>query len=189
MPFTFDGEVFDYADYAYNTTRLNERAVEIPLARRFIATNGIDLEVGNVLCHYGHDGHQVVDRYEQGENIDNIDVFDVEGRVSSVVSISTVEHVRWDEPRRDPQGAIRAVEHLREIADHVFITVGLGQHPRLDEYLMAVDANASTLIRDGDNWVQTDEPVWLPYAKSTRWAESVWIGEWHDPTPTHSDRT
>jgi hypothetical protein len=58
----------------------------------------------------------------------------------------------------------------------------LGYHPPLDGYLLNGPhgvSTASTLVRDGVCWRQTDTPEWKPYAATTGWAESVWIGEWH----------
>jgi len=179
--FCFDGRTYEYFDHPHNTTRLNERAVEIPIARQWIADHGMDLEVGNVLGHYGHAGHWVIDRYEPGRHVENMDVFDLASPVTSVVSISTLEHVRWDEPQRDPDGAIRALEHLRCISERLFLTVGMGYHPALDRYLLYGPhkaTRAATLLRNGDGWVETDRPVWRRYGVSQSWAEAVWIGWW-----------
>lgn len=176
--FTYNGVDLDYFDHRYNSTRRNERAVEIPIARLWIAEHGIDLEVGNVLGHYGHTGHRVVDRYEPGA--ENIDVFDIHEPARSVVSISTLEHVRWDEPDRDPWGAVAALEHLQHLADQLLVTIPMGHHPLLDEHLLggAGATSAVTLVRVGDGWKQTDELEWRPYGVTTKWAGSVWIGEW-----------
>lgn len=177
MSFAFHGEWLAYEASSYNDSRLNERAVEIPIARAWVARHGLDLEVGRVLCHYGIKGHRTVDRYEPGA--DNIDVFDITGHHPTVVSISTVEHVRWDEEPVDPDGAIRAIEHLVTHSDRLLITVGLGQHPTLDAYLMTGPApRSTTLVQDGDQWHQTPRLEWRPYGESTIWAASVWIGEW-----------
>lgn len=182
--FIWRGDRLDYFDHPYNTTALNERAVEIPIVRQFLdSAPGAGLEVGNVLGHYGHTGHQVVDRWEQAEGVDNLDVFDITGRYGWVVAISTVEHVRWDEPDHDPCGAIAAVQHLLSLLEcdgRMLVTVPMGHHPTLDDWLLRGDhgANASTLVRCHGGWVQTASPTWAPYGATTKWAESVWVGEW-----------
>lgn len=181
--FTFRGDEFAYFDHPYNTTALNERAVEVPIARAFIARYGLDVEVGAVLGHYGHEGHRVIDRYEEGAEA--IDVLDLatEPRtelrpLGSVVSISTLEHVRWDRPEpRDPNGAVAALNLLMDRAAHLLVTIPLGHHPRLDGLLMDGHYGGSTLVRAAaGGWVETAELTWRPYGASTKWADAVWIG-------------
>lgn len=179
--FTFSGLRLRYATDDYNQTANNERTVEIPLARWFIGQHGIDLEVGNVLRNYGHRAHKVVDKYDPDPSVVNIDVMDIVGPVRSIVAISTLEHVGWDEPRRDPLAAVRALDHLIDISEHLFVTVPMGYHPTLDHHLLhhPHGARCSTMVRDGMCWRQTDELEWKPYGQTTGWAESVFIGEWH----------
>lgn len=184
--FTFDGTEYRYFSHDYNTTALNERTVEIPIAAAFVAEHGIDLELGNVLGHYPGIAppHRVVDRFEIADGVENIDVFDIDGSYDSIVVISTLEHVRWDEPDRDTHGAIRALNHLRSLLNcdgHLFVTVPAGHHPTLDEHLAGNDHGArslSTMVRCYGGWVQTATPHPAPYGATTKWAESVWIGTW-----------
>lgn len=182
MTFTYWGTVLDYFEHPYNTTGLNERAVEIPIVREWLP-DGDGLELGNVLGHYQPVTHRVVDRHERG--VENVDVFDLTGQYDWVLSVSTIEHVRWDPPEQpDPHGAIRALRHLESLVKpggQMLATVPLGHHPHLDELLMSGQTGASracTLIRHGRGWRQTHSLTWEPYGKTTKWAESVWIGEW-----------
>lgn len=177
MTFTWCGDELEMFDAEYNTTILNERAVEIPIALAWMAdkvlANGV--EVGAVLPHYGFPPHTVVDLYELGDGIDNIDVFDLYGQFDWILSISTLEHI---------PNAVDALRHLQsQLAPggSMLITIGAGQHTALDRHL-ATGAGATrcaTLVRSGGIWCQTVEPQFLPYGYSTRWAESVWIGEFH----------
>lgn len=186
--FKYHGASLRYYDHPYNTTRLNERAVELPAAFRWLSRRtGAGLEVGNVLGRYRPDlPHRVVDAYEVAPGVDNLDVFRVNGSYDYVVSVSTIEHVRWDLDRRgrDPEGAVRALRHLESLlapGGRMFVTVPLGCNPRLDNVLMAGASGAgraATFVRDGDGWTQTDELTWKPYGATTPWAEAVWIGEW-----------
>jgi hypothetical protein len=184
--FTYWGRALEYYDAAYNDTRKNERAVELPIASDWL--NGRDkfagLEVGNVTAHYGAwHASRIVDRYEPGDGVDNCDVFDIAGPFDWILSISTLEHVRWDEPDTDPFGSVNAICHLRkQLAPHgeMLVTVPMGHHPYLDGVLAHDRAGAHracTLIRVGDGWRQTDTPMWKPYGATTIWAESVWVGE------------
>jgi len=180
---TFDywGQPLEVVNHLYNCTWLNERGVELAVWqhwRRDLPT----LEVGNVLSHYEPFPHDVIDRYEVGVGVSNIDVFDVAGRWPQVVSISTLEHVRWDEEPRVDGGSARALEHLRSCAagGRMLVTVPTGWNGPLDEWLTAGQTGASraaTFVRDGESWRQTDEVEIRPYGLSQPWAESVWIGE------------
>lgn len=181
MTFTWHGHELDYHDHPYNSTRWNERAVEVPIAELFIGQGGAGLEVGNVLGHYGHIGHRVVDLYERAPGVDNVDLFDVAETFDWVLSISTVEHVRWDRKPRDPAAAVAAIEHLRSLAPSAMITVPLGHHPDLDEAIKAGTMSPTrdcVFIRSGDGWVQRTRKTWRPYGATTPWAEAVWIAEW-----------
>lgn len=194
VKFTAWGDQYEGLDHPYNSTILNERAVEIPLAQMFLASvDGVGLELGNVLGHYMPRTWRVVDKYEGPEKLD---VFDIRGTFDWVVAISTLEHVRWDLPeRREGGGSVRALEHLRSLlapGGRMFVTVPLTCNPPLDEYLFDCDAlRCATFVRRGSSWLQTKKLTSKPYGMSTPWAESVWIGEFdagtHHPDG-HTDR-
>lgn len=171
--------------HPYNSTAQNERAVEVACVLCWLTRcHGEGLEVGNVLQHYGPVCHRIIDRYEKAAGVEPLDVFDVTGRYDWVLSVSTLEHVRWDEPEKDPDGAVRALQHLRSLlrpAGRMIVTVPLGHHLWLDRHLLTEDTGvtrACTLVQDETGWRQTERPLWRPYGRRTIWAESVWIGEW-----------
>jgi hypothetical protein len=179
------GAELDGFDHPYNTTILNERAVEISAVTAWTAGNtGAGLEVGNVLGHYGITGHRVVDKYEVAAGVDNLDVLEITGTYDWIVSISTLEHAGYDENPRDADKSVTAVEHLRSLlapGGRMWISVPLGHNPTLDEYVMAGALGTSrdcTFVRCHGGWVQTAERTWLPYGATTIWAESVWLAEW-----------
>lgn len=125
-----------YLVHSYNATWRFERCIEVPLARAFIAAHpGRGIEVGNVLSHYGAVAHEVVDKYERARHVRNIDVLDiVDAGLAYVVSISTLEHVGWDEPELDESKALRALDHLRSLLGEdgrMFLSFRLGHHPGL----------------------------------------------------------
>lgn len=210
--FTYRDRDLELVCSLYNVTWLNERGVELAVVADWLARGpviapewpaGRMLEVGNVLGHYPEvevQPHSIIDRYERGDGVANLDVFDSTGTYHTIVSISTLEHVRWDEPEpREPDGAWRAIEHLAaslEPGGRMLVTIPTGHHPVLDQQLSdRIGTGASfdiegepggrveacTLTRNGSTWapewVQTDEPWFLDYGLSTPWAESVWIGE------------
>lgn len=171
-------------DHPYNVTARNERAIEIAVARVFLAAHvGRGLEIGNVLGHYGHRGHDVVDLYEVSPGVRNIDVFDVEGRWDWLVSISTVEHVGWP---HDSMAALSALDHMRSLVHRsgsMLVTVGLGQHTALDDAIYR-DAFGPTwewfYVRDRDHWREIDrsDGPWRPYDWYTPTARTVWLATW-----------
>jgi hypothetical protein len=121
-----------------------ERAVEVPWARsvlgRFPLTSRI-LEVGNVLNRYTPFPHVVLDRYEVEPGVINEDVtqFNPPDRFEVILSISTLEHVGFDEGERSPGKFVRALVHLREAClrpgGFLAITVPLGYNPEVDDWL------------------------------------------------------
>jgi hypothetical protein len=142
--FVFQGREYRYFHHPYNVTWTNERAVEVPIIRRAIEEAGATrlLEIGNVLGHYFRLGHDVVDKYESGAGILNRDIVDFRPQApyDLIVSISTLEHVGWDEDDRDAGKIPRAVEHIRTLlapGGRAIITLPLGYNPYLDELVSA----------------------------------------------------
>jgi len=184
--FTYHGTRLAGVDHHYNTTISNERAVELAVAFHWLqGRTGTGLEVGNVLGHYGTIGHRVVDRYEKAPRVENVSVFDVTGSFDWIVTLSTLEHVGWDEHPQDPGAAARALRHLRSLLNPggaLLVTVPLGYHPPFDQFLLGDHgaARAATLVRSGSSWRQTKNLTSKPYGASTPWAEAVWIGEYEE---------
>lgn len=205
--FDFQGVDLPIFDHEYNTTFLNERAIEIPIAMWWLSKYGDaprGLEVGNVLQHYFPDvcsERRIVDQYEEAdESVENIDVFDITGEYDYIFSISTIEHVRWDPPEpRELDGAAEAIEHLYNLLvpnGRMLVTVPFGSNPGLDYEILKGDLSTereTVMLRGGglwhetlasgrfeckgSSWCQSEQIWWERYGKSTPWADSVWIGE------------
>lgn len=140
MTFTFGGQSFELFDHKYNATIKNERAVEVPIAKAFVeaqppGTRG--LEVGNVLSHYGvRRERRIVDLNERTRGVESADLLFLTGSYDWIVSISTVEHVRQHE---NQYGGIAALAYLMGLlapGGHALVTVGMGQNPALDQFLL-----------------------------------------------------
>ena len=192
-----NGDTLHPFDHPYNTTALNERAVELRMALSFLddcfcrAGIGRMLEVGNVLSHYGEDTkRRIVDRFEEAPGVENIDVFDIEGTYDTIVSISTIEHVGVDDGTESPMGAFHAITHLRQRlapGGRFFCTFPTGWNQRLDIFLGAGTISRMALsdqffVRDGVNWVEqwrNPHGGFRPYfyGVTQPWAEAVWVGE------------
>ncbi len=147
------GQRLHYHAAAYNAAWSNERTVEVPIVAAYLqrSRGGRILEVGNVLRHYLDDEHVVVDRYEHAPGVHNVDVVDFhpDERYDLIVSISTLEHVGFDEEPKDPEKPVRAVAHLVALlapGGTLVATVPLGYNEHVDAAL----ARGSARLRRGD---------------------------------------
>ncbi len=140
--FAFQGKTYKYLFRRYNTTYANERAVELPIAMEVVRGYPEErvLEVGNVLEHYYPHHHDVLDKYEQAPGVMNGDVVDFQtGKLYDlIVSISTLEHVGWDEEPRDPPKFLRGIEHLASLlapGGKMLVTLPIDYNAALDGFL------------------------------------------------------
>ncbi len=140
--FSLGDERYHYFWHWYNRAYKVERAVEIPIALRFLEGCDPDraLEVGNVLSHYSPCRHRVVDKYERSSRVINEDAETVSFGCTfdRIAAVSTLEHVGWDEKPKDPAKFNRVVDNLvRHLAPGgtLFATIPLGQNPNLDKAL------------------------------------------------------
>lgn len=172
--FRFDGRTYRCFFHSYNSTWSNERAVEVPIARALLAENRGKrvLEVGNVLSHYLPAGHEILDKFERGPAIRNEDVvaFRSDAPYDLIVSISTLEHVGWDEEPKDPGKILQAVANLASLlapGGRMVVTLPLGYNPEMDA-LLARNAIPFTrrhcLKRRG--WCTWKEAAWEEIAGS-----------------------
>ena len=190
--FEYRGERYTVVHHRSGRTWLTERAIELPVAMRFVdgfGPSGFGLEVGNVLFRYRPVHHRVVDKYERAPGVENIDVLDIttERPFDFIVSISTLEHAGWDEPERDLDKPLRAIHHLRSLlrpgGGRLLVTLPLGYNPTVDR--VALDgtsgaAHGEIFVRDRHlRWTAADrpEPHELRYEFELRSATAVWIGE------------
>jgi len=99
--FAFNGSEYNYYRALYNTTFLNERTVEIPIIVDYIEKfkEKRILEIGNVISHYFKFSYDILDKYEKQEGVINVDIVDFvpEYKYDLIVSISTFEHIGFDE--------------------------------------------------------------------------------------------
>lgn len=129
-----------------------ERGLELALARREVrAVAPADiLEIGNVLAPAGLlAGHTIIDKYETGVGVTNVDILDVAPtrRHRLAVSISTLEHVGWDEDPRDATKAVTALHHIADLASGLFVTIPVGYHPQLEDEFVRFGFDEVVLAR------------------------------------------
>jgi SAM-dependent methyltransferase len=117
--------------------------MEIPIAWDIVRQSKDKrvLEIGNVLKHYYDCHHDVVDLWERYPGVINIDILDFNPvqKYDLVISVSTFEHIGWDEKPRRPEKLLPAVDHVLQ---HVLapggkfiMTVPLGYNRALDRFL------------------------------------------------------
>ena len=170
--FEFQQYSYEYFYHKYNTTWHNERAVEIPIVWQIVGNNhGKILEIGNVLSHYFEVSHDIVDKYEKAPRVINIDLTEIHlsQQYDLVVSISTLEHVGWDEdPKRrimlnENQKIRQAIDKLRTLLNpggRIVITVPVGYNPHLDFLLKNEQVKFGKLfclkrISKDNRWIET----------------------------------
>jgi hypothetical protein len=182
---------YEFRRWAWRT----ERCVEIALGRRAVAAHRPDevLEVGNVLPMAGVTGHTVVDKYERYDGVINEDIvgFAPGRRYSLVVSLSTLEHVGWDEEPRDPDKAARALDAISALvadAGALLVTIPVGVHRRLEEAFIRPDGPfdaVSLLVKTSRlaRWEarQTDALARIRYGAPYACGNAVLIGARGNP--------
>lgn len=142
--FIFQGNTYNYLYHRYNTTWANERAVEVPIVWKIVGEfqrdGGRILEVGNVLSHYFNTYHDIIDKYEKADGAINEDIADFQphGKYDLIVSISTLEHVGWNEKPREYHKILKTIENLKNILlpdGKIITTLPLGYNSDIDELL------------------------------------------------------
>jgi hypothetical protein len=196
--FTLGGRAYEYVDHRHSWTWLNERAVELPIAGEALgaADPARTIEIGNVASHYFPSTHRIVDKYESAPGVENIDLFEIDEREAFdlVLCVSTLEHVGWDEPVRDPSAAIDAVVRLRELAapgGRLLVTIPVGYHPTLADAVIdgALGFDSVRALRcyyPHLDWHESDPPevAAVPYDELIYRAGAVLICEWLRPGRT-----
>ncbi len=121
---------------------MNERAVEVAFVWDMIkdVNRNRILEVGNVLKHYFNSNHDVVDKYEVAPGVLNVDVvsFETSKKYDAIVSISTLEHVGYDEDVKDDAKILEAIAKLRSklsAGGKMIITLPIGYNPNIDRLI------------------------------------------------------
>jgi hypothetical protein len=144
--FSFNGAELKYFRHNFNLAYKNERTIEIAIVNAFLKARNNHkkiLEVGNVLRNYGlNDARRdVLDKYDSAPYVISEDVvsFKPNQKYDAIVSISTLEHVGWDEDVRDPVKIITAIKNLTENClapgGCMLVTLPLGYNSYFDQQL------------------------------------------------------
>lgn len=200
--FTIQQVPFNHFVHPYNETWKNERAVEIALTKAFLSDiSGLKLlELGNVSQYYFPNFKEktVVDKYERSAGVMNIDILDYAGsnEFEALLSISTFEHIGWDESPKRPEKVGEAISkfltHAHKSAP-CLISYPLGYNSFLDSLAAKQPQIASgglpnhaILIRcdDDNNWQEAPLEVALKAKYGSRWkgANALYVAWRHFPT-------
>jgi hypothetical protein len=140
--FLFNKEKIAYLYHWHNASWRNERAIEVPIVYNYIKRyqGKKILEIGNVLSFYYQTKHDIVDKYEVDTKIIREDIVDFSPflKYDLIVSISTLEHIGWDEQPKNPKKALYAIKQIKNLlAVHGLgiITLPVGYNSYLDSYI------------------------------------------------------
>lgn len=173
--FDYDGDTLDYFYHRYNHTWTNERKIELPIIRREVYDMKDKtklLEVGNVLSHYGSIGHKVIDKYEISPVVNNVDAADfrTDNKYDLIISISTLEHIGYDEHPQEPYKILRVIENLKKCLSKkgkIIFTVPIGYNPYLDELIF-------------HDRLPLTEKRFLKKISKNDWVEMSYVGNLHE---------
>ena len=197
--FDFNGRKFKYFIAPYNTTFQNERAVEIPIMLDYVKKNKNKniLEIGNVLRHYFKSNYDVVDKYEKGIGVFNFDIIDFvpTNKYDLIISISTFEHIGFDEVQRysddkylniKQDALLTAIEKTKSLLNHngIFIfSAPIGFNGFLDSQLKNNNLGLTEIsflkrISANNNWTQAqyDDIKEIQYGQPFVSANALIIG-------------
>ena len=129
--------VFSYFYHPYNSTRENERIVEVPLGEFFINNFDYEItEVGAVMGYYGFNCKEVIDSHDPLPGVTKANaVHDINYSNKNILSISTIEHFKLDEyDNTSNDDSILFLEKVISSAKNFFISWPLGYNLLLDNY-------------------------------------------------------
>ena len=185
--FSLGGKTYAYEIHPFILD--NERTVEIGLARGFLSGRpGPVLEVGNVLSAYMTFPHDVVDKYERAPGVINEDIvtYNPRRKYPTIISLSTLEHVGWDETPREPAKIELAIQRLVELlapGGELMVTMPVGYNAHLDQMLANKDGGFSEVrflrrISSSNRWQEApyEEVRNLKYGQQFPCGNAVVVG-------------
>ncbi len=191
--FNFNNKKYSYFSHYYNTAYSNERTVEVPIVIN-IVKNAISngkriLEVGCVIPHYFFCKWDVLDKYESAKEIINEDVVDFkpQEKYDLIVSISTMEHVGFEEENKDPNKIIKSINNLRDNClrpnGKIIITVPIGYNKEMDKQIFTNkikfdEKHYFKRISKANEWTQTnfEDIKEAEYGRPFKFANAIIVG-------------
>ena len=189
--FEFNGRKYHYFYSLYGSTWRTERSVEIPIIWEYVKSsrNAQEriLEVGNVLSYRFKVSHDILDKYEKIDAVINQDIVDYNPnyKYDLIVTISTLEHVGYDEDIREPRKIITALDNLKRLLNDggkLVVTLPLGQNTEMDKLITNKEITFDKIfymVREKKNmWKQVKEvdPISITYNERIESANAIIIG-------------
>jgi hypothetical protein len=137
----------EYFNHPYNNTITCERCIEVALAKRFIQEFPSCMEIGAVSPYYFDIEHTVIDPFDPYEKSIRKNAEDLDFNQAEVLSISTIEHIGDTQgygnmfSAKSPQAAIHFLQKLELEAKRYFVSLPVGQHPPLTDYIKTSQIN------------------------------------------------
>lgn len=161
--FLLNNIAYEQSNILKNMVFRSERAVELPIIKKEImkVTDDEILEIGNVTKQYFGGRHLVIDKYDDSMGIINEDVTKIKlnKKFKLIISISTLEHIGFDEQKKEPnkiRKAIRKIRSLLEKGGKAVITIPLGYNHYADRFIMENENLDISILRKikGNLWTQ-----------------------------------
>ena len=134
--FKFEGKEFEYVHHEHNRTRINERAVELPLVEYFLNEYPDCVEIGAVSPYYFEGRHLIYDLTDNHPRSAKKDAIEVSVYDQALLSVSTIEHIGHDfGDIKDEMKAIRLLDKWLAQSGPYLITWPLGFNLFLDQML------------------------------------------------------
>ncbi len=189
--FYFQGKKLEYLLHPYNISWANERSIEIPIVLNYIKNSKAKkiIEAGSVLKNYTKAEWLIVDKFEKGEGILNEDLVDfkLKEKYDFVVSISTLEHVGFDD-ENNPEKIIRVIENMKSWLNKngkIIATMPLGYNKFMDNLIFNGNLGFSKIyfmkrINKNNKWIETsiDKIKGVKYGYPYNNANAIAIGVW-----------
>jgi hypothetical protein len=185
----------DVANYHWNVSDIadSERRIEIAIGEHFLKRNygKYVLEVGNTLVQYIGGMHTIVDLTDSTFGAHRMDIMDFhpDDPFEVIVSISTVEHVGFDEDDHDPDKGERAIAHMKSMlapGGCMLLTWAINYNVNLDERLFAgrIPMHENLFYRRVDaanNWEPCTESEVreCQFFKPFKYANGLYVGYYY----------
>lgn len=187
--FEYHGTKLTYCTSKYNHSDLNERTIEVPIIEHYLDlhTHAKVIELGAVLQHYREVNFFVLDKFEAGDGILNVDILDFKPKkkFDLLVSISTLEHIGWDDTK-DSEKIVKVLAHIRK---HVLSSTGkavisfpLGYNPHLDQLIQTKKVKLFDRLEFMERyshlnfWRMRLEPPVFPVTYNSRYNNAQMLG-------------
>ena len=187
--FYFQNKRIKYFYHSYNRTWINERCLEVPLVKTYLdRSKGNILEIGNVLTHYFNLNHVILDKYEKANGVINQDIanYHPSMKYDLIISISTMEHVGFDEKKKDKEKIMEAFKNIKKLLNKggkAIITMPFGYNPNVDEKLRNKlfpfkEIYYFKRLNRNNNWkqVNAEEAINTKYSMSPMHANAIVLG-------------